>query len=238
VPSYVKLKIGYNRANFRAQNRRAFPSMKVFWVQPIVKNGNYVFRDVIASRSDRSSDLWYFDGTTRGDEWRAAERRADLLGGKRKRIGDFLACTPGSAFAMVDLVDSDAARIIRGCGELLPVTGPVGAPPISIVNIAPTTDALDATSSIGYRYPGLSAIWLERPSFRPGALPRRSLFKVPEDTWKIFAVQGTVPPEDDFKSVVETNGYAGLEFREVWNDDGDPVETISFATQIFRTSPR
>lgn len=139
-------------------------------------------------------------------------------------MADFLACTPGSAFAMVDLIDSDVARILKQCGELLPVTVLNADVPISIVNVAPIVDALDVENSDGRLLGDASPErWIERYAFHASLVPKRSVFKVRGDSWKIFASQGVVAKRDDFKSLVEEREYTGLEFREVWNDEGVPV---------------
>jgi hypothetical protein len=66
-------------------------------------------------------------------------------------------------------------------------------------------------------YPEVS--WYE---FDVSALPRASLFR-PSCHWSLFALQGAVAEDVDFKSVVERHGLQGLTFREVWNDEGVPV---------------
>ena len=204
--------------------------MKIFLVKPVAKKGNWVFRDIVSARADDPEELWTFKGTLKRDEWMRAQPAVKLLGGKRKGLGDFLGCTPGSAFAIVDLVGTEVSRILERCGELLPVSSPVEAP-ISIVNIVPLVDA-------GRRIDEISpSAWSERFEFDASLVPPRSLFKINQHSWHIFASEGVVPKRDDFKAAVERNGYTGLEFREVWNDDGDPVETLEFAREILRTTP-
>lgn len=202
--------------------------MKVFMLSPVFnKSENYVYRDVVPDRSTYRSDLWRFDGSLKGDHWGRPAPAIRLLGGRRKPVGDFLACTPGSAFAIVDLLQSEAARILRDCGELLPVESPIDSP-IAIVNVAPLVDCLDVERSAGLGGNFIPALSIKKFVFDANRLPARSVFKIPEWSWRIFASEGIVPRIDDFKAVVEEHGYRGLHFREVWNDDGDPVEDVEF----------
>ncbi len=60
---------------------------------------------------------------------------------------------------------------------------------------------------------------IERFVFRPAAVPTSAIFKLADDITNVFCSTG-------FKERVEHAGLIGLRFREVWNDDGDPVETI------------
>jgi len=198
--------------------------MKVFWITAAFgKSGNYVYRDIVPVR-DKRTEPWEFDGTLKSGRWNAAIPAVRLMGGRRKRVADFLACTPGSAFAMVDLIGTDVARILHDCGEILPIASPIELP-VSIVNIAPSVDALDVEMSEWRRYGDVTPYMeLCKPAFDPARLPARSVFKIRENGWRIFASQGAVPASDDFKAAYEKQGLKGLEFHEVWNDDGDPVE--------------
>lgn len=48
----------------------------------------------------------------------------------------------------------------------------------------------------------------------------KSLFKIPEMlSQDIFCTEGFLPPEKEFKHIVESNGFTGLKFIEVWSDD-------------------
>ena len=86
-------------------------------------------------------------------------------------------------------------------------------------------DALDVEMSEWRRYGDVTPYMeLCKPAFDPARLPARSVFKIRENGWRIFASQGAVPASDDFKAAYKKQGLKGLEFHEVWNDDGDPVE--------------
>jgi hypothetical protein len=56
-------------------------------------------------------------------------------------------------------------------------------------------------------------------SFVSNKLPNESLFKVPEYKAAIFCHQGLLPPEKDFKYLVESNNLKGLIFKEVWSSE-------------------
>jgi hypothetical protein len=204
--------------------------MKVFLVTPTAKNGDWVFQDVVPAGRDYPEGLWTFDGTLKSHDWKQAAPAIELLGGKRKGLGDFLGCTPGSAFAVVDLLGTQVRRILEQCGELLPVASPADVP-ISILNVAPLVDA-------GVRIDDITPdAWTEKFSFDATLLPARSLFKIQRHSWHIFATGGVVPEQDDFKATVERHRYTGLDFREVWNDDGGSTEVLSFDREIVRTTP-
>ena len=124
---------------------------------------------------------------------------------------------------MVGLLGTDVARIVSQCGELLPVTWDL-EPAISIINIAPAVDA-------GNRIPQDLFALKYRYEFDAAAIPKRSLFKLKDASWAIFASTGLLPKRDDFKHVVEREGYTGLHFREVWNDDGDVIDPLDLVTE-------
>jgi hypothetical protein len=56
--------------------------------------------------------------------------------------------------------------------------------------------------------------------FDQNRLPDSSIFKIPQDNYfDIFCHQGLLPPEKDFKHLVESNNLKGLEFKEVWSSE-------------------
>ncbi len=95
---------------------------------------------------------------------------------------------------------------------------------IFVLNILNPVDCLDSENSeCSYFESGgkkiLSAV--SQWSFFISKLdPNKSLFKIPEMlSSDIFCTEGFLPPEKEFKHIVESNGFTGLKFKEVWSDE-------------------
>lgn len=207
--------------------------MKIFLVEPLAKAGNYVYRTVFPVIPNDEPDLWSFDGRLKYRDWTREERACEFLE-PNLPLADFPPCTPTSALAVVNPDALAVTHIIERCAELLPVRAP-GLVKVVLVNVVPAEPCLDLERTVATRLSDGRLLHVARYEFVAERLPARSLFKSAEDPYPVFALQGTVGQDDDFKSVVEREALSGLDFREIWNDDGDPVETL-VPVDFFRTS--
>lgn len=201
--------------------------MKVFRVSPSYSGTETIYRGLVAKSTAGVEELWRFDGTPKADRWAATPREVKFVD-PEKPIGDFLAFYPSSALAVVNPDRLEITRILLECAELLPLRAP--GLRVSLANVVPAEACLDEKASQGKRLADGRLYFVERYEFIRERLPRRSLFKAAEEPYGVFALQGATGEDDDFKRIVERDGLMGLDFTEVWNDDGDPVQVREFGT--------
>jgi hypothetical protein len=166
--------------------------------------------------------LWTFDGAPKLEEWAAAPRYVEVLDSNRPSA-DLLQLTGAGAFALTLGAAASLSRALDDVGELLPVSTRDGAKFV-FLNVVPRVDCLDEVRTVGSRDDEGHFEFIERYAFDPSRLPQRSLFKIKQDPFRIFAIQRAAAAADDFKAQVERLGFRGRTFREVWNDDGDIIE--------------
>jgi hypothetical protein len=194
-------------------------TMKVFLLQPSFRNGGYAYESLWPVNDANRMKFWRFRCTPKAHQWDltqvvVAPSRAD------EPAGDFPYLTTG-CLVLSERASSSLKQILSDCGELLPLQCTDGRA-FTLCNPYPCHDFLDQDKSLGERFPdGSGWLAIERFCFRRDAVPSAAVFKLIDDARRIFCSL-------DFKHAVEAAGLAGLWFREVWNDDGDPVETIKF----------
>src|SRR5688572_1890236 len=115
----------------------------------------------------------------------------------------------------------DALKVsLDAVGELLPVSVAREPGAFYLHNIDRCINALDSAKS---EWKVVTPDWktLRRPAFRPEKIGDQSLFKLREDFGlKIYCVERTGNPDDgEFKALVDSHRFTGLEFQLVWTDD-------------------
>lgn len=60
---------------------------------------------------------------------------------------------------------------------------------------------------------------LEKFVFYPEQLPEIPLFRIPEDSTKIFTVTGIKSHKDEFFYRIQDHNLKGLTLRQVWSDE-------------------
>ena len=194
--------------------------MKIFKIRPVYDRGRRRFRAFEPVGDADWAGLWRFDGSPKAADWDPEGALIQIERGKRF-AGDFV--LPGLAFvfAMTGRASTILRLITENVGELLPLRTPEGER-FSLLNVTPMIDCIDHRRTRGERDADGTYFDIERYEFDISALPKASLFR-PTHDWSLFALEGAVAEDLDFKLVVERNGLQGLRFREVWNDDGSPV---------------
>jgi|GEM_PF-3519123 len=194
--------------------------MRIFKIRPVYDRGRRRFRSFEPVGDVDWLGLWRFDGSPKATDWNPEGALVQIESGTRL-AGDFV--LPGLAFifAMTNRASAILRPITENVGELLPLRTREGEL-LSLLNVTPTIDCIDHSRTRGERNPDGTYFEIERYEFDVSALPRASLFR-PTYDWSLFAVEGAVAEDLDFKLVVERYGLQGIRFREVWNDDGSPV---------------
>lgn len=194
--------------------------MKIFKIRPVYDRGRRRFRTFQPVEEMDWAGLWCFDGSRKASEWDTDGALVRIEDGKRLS-GDFVFPSVAFVFAMTERAATILGPIVQNVGELLPLRTTDGES-LSLLNVTPTTDCIDHCRVRGRRDPDGHYPEVGRYQFDVSALPRASIFR-PTYNWSLFALQGPVAEDLDFKSVVERHGLHGLTFREVWNDEGVPV---------------
>jgi hypothetical protein len=110
--------------------------------------------------------------------------------------------------------------LLLRCGQLLPL--PYRDEEFALFNVTTVADALDDTQSVWVTGSTGRRLSLTKYAFRVAALPKAPLFKLPTQaggSGKIWATEGIVPAEEEFKPMVQRLGLTGLIFKEVWSED-------------------
>ncbi len=193
--------------------------MKVYLLQPLVRNGDYAYESLWPVDDAGWPDFWRFDCIAKGQNWDATQAivAPSEVG---EPVGDFPYLTHGCLVLSTKALSS-LRHLLELCCELLPLQC-IDGRSFALCNPCPCYDFLDQENTRGKRFSdGKRWMRIERFAFRRNAVPTSAVFKLADDTRRVFCSSA-------FKTAVEQAGLVGLRFREVWNDDGDPVETIDF----------
>jgi hypothetical protein len=79
-------------------------------------------------------------------------------------------------------------------------------------------DVLDDRRSEIKRLPSGGIYEIKKYAFHEHRLTEIPIFKIPEEKTSLFTIEGMKNPEDEFKYRVESLGFTGLKFKEVWSD--------------------
>jgi hypothetical protein len=193
--------------------------MRVFSVsESISGRGKFVHPFMRPAGNPDWRRLWKFDCSPKAEQWNAEPRLADLYA-TRKPSGDFPYLTVGALVMSCRALEA-LSPIVEPCGEILPLKASDGAD-YAVLNITPCHDCIDEERSEGPRFAdGRRFIEITRYEFKPERIPRLTLFKASIRPFQIFATEGLVPKDSEFKARIERAGLEGLTFVEVWNDEG------------------
>jgi len=178
--------------------------------------GNYCQLKVDWGRNENSLEVLLFNGKEKKSDWK---RRDDVyIYNPRKIKGDFYVWGGGN-FVLRKKSYECLKNLFNDKFELLPIGVDHGddIEECYVVNILNTTNCVNVKKSLFGR--GVLATE-QKFSFIANKLPKVNLFKIKEDFYfKMFCHQGLVPPEKDFKHLVETNNLKGLTFKKHWSSD-------------------
>jgi hypothetical protein len=117
------------------------------------------------------------------------------------------------------------APVLPDNAEVLDVNTPDGRS-YRLLNIADCSDCIDEDRSEWAALRTSPRTRVTRFAFRAERLSQWSLFKPRAAPADLFVSSRALPPQRDFKVQYESLGLDGLIFREVWNDEGDPIPVI------------
>jgi hypothetical protein len=107
-------------------------------------------------------------------------------------------------------------RILSRAGQLLPQ--PFKGKELTICNILECVDCIDEDKTLYARSDVRKGVSL--PFFVKSALPKSTLFKIPQAPTDIFAWEdsSSIDPENDFKVCVEKHKLTSIYFHPVWSE--------------------
>jgi hypothetical protein len=168
-------------------------------------------------------DAWCFDGRPKQSTWNVDDAVVEEDALERPR-GDFPYLT-GQVLVIAARAVAAVGSLAAESGELLPLRGRDGAE-YALFNAVPRYECVDETQSQWKTGPSGRRLWIQRYAFVKERLPPVSLFKAQASTSHLLATEGLLDDRHEFKSQVEQGGLRGLEFREVWNDEGREIPLI------------
>lgn len=190
--------------------------MKIYKLEPIYLAGNLLYEGLWPVGEADWNERWNFAGTPKLDHWdidSTVVRPVDGAGS----VGDF-PYLAGDVLVLGERAFSTLQHLLYGCGELLPIRC-IDGRSFVLCNLLPCYDCLDEASTLGQRFKDGRWMFIERYQLTPKLVPRLPLFKIVGGRSSIFCSEA-------FKQAVEAAGLKGLEFREIWNDDGGPTQVI------------
>jgi hypothetical protein len=200
--------------------------VKIFLLDQVFdEHGDFAYQYLEPVHVTQPRERRLFNGARKADTWNAEDAAVKVVN-TRKPPANFMYCYGGALAADARAV-SELYPILAEAGELLPLRTENGTP-YTLVNVLPLVDCLDKGRSELRRLPSGTIAEVTRYEFVPSRLPARSMFKTDvRPGSEIFATEGHLPPPAEFKAQVDRLGLTGLRFREVWNDDGDPVDPMN-----------
>jgi hypothetical protein len=197
--------------------------VKVFTIDPPAVKGNYEYESLWPIGEADWDDFWKFGCTKKAPTW-VPDKAIVRVSRVGEQEGDFPYLTGGCLVLGEKALGQLSEGLIEH-GELLPLSC-IDGRSFAIFHPSPCYDCLDQDLTAGKRFAD-DRRWMiiERYVFRSDALPSAPIFKIIDMPTRLFCSTA-------FKTVVETSGLKGLRFREIWNDDADPVETIGWFDRL------
>jgi hypothetical protein len=191
--------------------------MKIFKLGPVYQDGEHAFEALWPVRDGYWTTVWNFQCTPKLEQWDSTAALVEpfkpgaVAGDFPNLVGGALVLSGKAFHVLKDRLDE--------CGEFLPLHS-VEQRSFVLLNPLPCYDCLAHDFTQGRRFENGGWMFIERYCFRAESIPAAPVFKIVDETTGVFS-------SDVFKRAVEEAGLSGLEFREVWNDDGGPVETFA-----------
>ena len=179
--------------------------MKVYAMRNDVNKYQYFLKE-----RDEDAFAFYMDGTPRAASWSPPPV---YIYEPKHKIGDLY-----NFGAAAPIFSPHATEILRPLleesGELLPL--PHAGTVYTVLNVLTIHDCLDEAHS-GERLGGYKplAFYPDKLAMTPSAF-----FKFPQDLTTEYVVEGLRSPEQEVRHLVSTAGLRGIEFDEVWSDQG------------------
>jgi hypothetical protein len=200
--------------------------MKVFWLEKAYDDsGNTRFQDIWPVDPEPADwfDIWSFRCESRAAVWPPGGALVEVLN-PQAPIGNFVFLHQGG-LGMDRITCNRLRDTFPKNIELLDMRTR-DRRSYQLLNILDCGDSIDEDRSEWFSLPTRARVSITRFAFRPERLPDSSLFKAKAAPAKIFVRTG-LPEDRDFKAQYEKAGMRGLEFREIWNDEGAPIPTVS-----------
>jgi len=160
--------------------------------------------------------LLKFDGEHVANRWRPPGVWCHY---PKKKVGDFWgigsSCVPAVTRAAFPHIQKHAEM----GGETLPLT--FEGMELLILNITEVVNCLDHGKCRWHGDGGSKRLNIDAGyHFRPERFSESSLFRLPETcrSSRIYCVERSGDPEEDFKAAVEAAGLKGLTFTEIWRE--------------------
>jgi hypothetical protein len=174
-------------------------------------------RNVFKTETERvnyRSKHHYFEGVPKTD-WNPAPMAPYPKSLQEPDVWSFF----NGAFAVwTELLNKIPAleQILNRAGQLLPQ--PFKGKELTICNILECVDCIDEEKTLYARSDVRKGI--SRPFFVKSALPKSTLFKIPQAPTDVFAWEdsSSTNPETEFKACVEKHKLTSIYFRPVWSE--------------------
>lgn len=159
-----------------------------------------------------STDRLALNGTPRASNWQPPTVYSDQPRLLAPDIWTLVGCAglvfPPPAQERFDL-------LLAVSGELLPL--PFEGEVFFLHNNLQDINCLNVEASGWLHDENGRRVLLKRYEFHSRRLPESSLFKIPQtDTVEVLCIEGLLDPEEDFKAIVEHEGWTGLRFEPLW----------------------
>jgi len=130
-------------------------------------------------------------------------------------VGNFFGLCPGGF-----VVDASTRNALAGffemAGEILPL--PFGDSMFYLINVLQCVNSLDQERTIWAQVGVDGPKHIIEYQFYPDRVVESSIFKIPETACsEVLTISGLMDSEDEFKFVVESRGFKGLLFEELWS---------------------
>lgn len=141
----------------------------------------------------------------------------------RTKRGAFFGFHPGTLAYSQDVEETDLGEIIERSGELLNAQLDETNEKIRVFNCTACYNCLDRPNTEMRMTPdGVMAIVVKKYAFHVERIGDCNLFKIPETKRvELYALVGRDEPEDEFYTQYHALGFTGLQFEEVWSDEGN-----------------
>jgi hypothetical protein len=187
--------------------------MKIHRIGPDYKTCQSIGQEAKMKRN--IFNLFTFKGISKAEEWVVQKM---YVGNPRDKRGDFFGMG-GDNIVMTTHARTILEPIVKDVSEFLPLD--LQGETIWALNLINRIDCLDVAHCEVERFEdGGGLMRIDKYSFFKDRLNKYSLFDITNfPVTTIFTTEGHLPPELEFKHVVESNNLKGLKFDEVWDSE-------------------